>query len=120
MEKLSGVNITGFVDGEFGLGEGVRATIRALETQGIPLATNNLNLETIHSQGKNGAGTFPYDNPFSINIFHLNGDLLLDHQASRGEHYLKGKYNIGYWAWEMPEFPSEWKAALYMVDEIWT
>ena len=120
MEKLSGVNVSGFIDGEFGLGEGVRATIRALETQDIPIAVNNLNIETVHAQGDKSVRGYSPENPFPINIIHLNGDLLLDHQTARGAHYLKDKYNIGYWAWELPEFPSEWKAALYTLDEIWT
>ncbi|TAF52949.1 MAG: glycosyltransferase family 1 protein, partial [Oscillatoriales cyanobacterium] len=36
-----GLNIAGYINGEFGIGEGVRANIRAAEAAGIPLAINN-------------------------------------------------------------------------------
>ena len=30
-----------------------------------------------------------------------------------------GKYNIGYWAWELPEFPDAWIHFADYFDEIW-
>ena len=40
-QKL-GINITGFVKGELGIGEGVRATLRGIETTNIPFVINNI------------------------------------------------------------------------------
>ena len=45
-QKL-GINITGFVKGELGIGEGVRATLRAIETTNIPFVINNI-ISTYH------------------------------------------------------------------------
>nr|NMG21321.1 glycosyltransferase family 1 protein [Brasilonema bromeliae SPC951] len=36
-----GVNTSGYVNSEFGLGEGVRSTLRALEAVNIPFVINN-------------------------------------------------------------------------------
>ena len=29
-------------------------------------------------------------------------------------------YNIGYWLWELEEFPKEWLPAFHLLDEVWT
>ncbi|WP_445240670.1 hypothetical protein [Microcoleus vaginatus] len=41
MNPNLGMNIAGYINGEFGIGEGVRANIRAAEAAGIPFAINN-------------------------------------------------------------------------------
>jgi glycosyltransferase involved in cell wall biosynthesis len=33
---------------------------------------------------------------------------------------MKGRYNIGHWAWELADFPEEWATAFGCADEIWT
>lgn len=29
------------------------------------------------------------------------------------------RYNIGYWHWELPEFPNAWVKSFHLVNEIW-
>jgi glycosyltransferase involved in cell wall biosynthesis len=119
MSKIPGVNVLGFIDGEFGLGESVRSTLRSLESQGIPVAINNLNIEIAQRRRDTSYREFSADNPHPINIVQLNGDRIHElEEAFKGE-YLKGKYNIGYWAWELQDFPDNWRSALYAFDEIW-
>jgi glycosyltransferase involved in cell wall biosynthesis len=36
-----------------------------------------------------------------------------------GAPYFAGRYNIGYWAWELPDFPAEWRSSFAYLDEIW-
>jgi glycosyltransferase involved in cell wall biosynthesis len=36
-----------------------------------------------------------------------------------GRRFVRGKRVIGYWAWELPEAPEEWRSALGYVHEIW-
>ena len=31
-----------------------------------------------------------------------------------------GRYNIGFWLWELEEFPEQWTPCFHCVDEIWT
>ena len=33
---------------------------------------------------------------------------------------LRKRYNIAYWLWELPEFPTEWRYTFRLFDEIWT
>src|SRR5690606_10280497 len=41
----------------------------------------------------------------------------IDHH--HGEAFRRGRYNIGYWAWELPEFPDRWTRFFQYFDEIW-
>jgi glycosyltransferase involved in cell wall biosynthesis len=41
----------------------------------------------------------------------------IDHH--HGIEFRKNKYNIGYFAWELPEFPDAWMPSLDYFDEVW-
>ena len=115
-----GVNVAGYVNSEFGLGEGVRSTIRALEASSIPFVINNCNFNTIHRKLDSTYTNFSKENPYPINIIQVNADMINTFISSAKPEYFKNKYNIGYWAWELPDFPKEWLPALNLFDEIWT
>ena len=115
-----GVNIAGYVNSEFGLGEGVRATIRALEAVGIPFVINNCTFHTIHKKLDYTYSNFSDKNPYPINIIQVNADMINTFISSAKPEYFKNKYNIGYWVWELPDFPKEWLSAFNLFDEIWT
>lgn len=116
---IEGVNVCGFIDGEFGLGEAVRSTVRALESQGIPTAVNNLNAQLTHRRDDKSITVTGNDNPYPINIIQVNGNWLPEFKSQFRDDYLKGKYNIAYWAWEQSEPPDSWRAALADFDELW-
>ncbi|MBF2008951.1 MAG: glycosyltransferase [Chlorogloeopsis fritschii C42_A2020_084] len=115
-----GVNISGYVNSEFGLGEGVRGTIRALEAAGIPFVINNCNFNTMHRKLDSTYTDFSDENPYPINIVQVNVDMIHTFINSTSPAYFQKKYNIGFWAWELPEFPKEWLPALNLFHEIWT
>ncbi|MGH8000673.1 MAG: glycosyltransferase, partial [Brasilonema sp.] len=115
-----GVNTSGYVNSEFGLGEGVRSTLRALEAVNIPFVINNCTFNTNHRKLDSTYTEFSDDNPYPINIIHVNGDMMNFFINSVGIEYFKNKYNIGFWAWELPDFPKEWLRAFNLFDEIWT
>ncbi|KAB8330844.1 glycosyltransferase family 1 protein [Scytonema tolypothrichoides VB-61278] len=115
-----GVNTSGYVNSEFGLGEGVRSTLRALEAVNIPFVINNCTFNTNHRKLDYTYTNFSDDNPYPINIIHVNGDMINSFLNSVGIEYFKNKYNIGLWAWELPDFPKEWLPAFNLFDEIWT
>jgi glycosyltransferase involved in cell wall biosynthesis len=112
-----GVNLVGHVTGEFGLGEGMRGTIRAIEAAGIPFALKDIkessqrNLDSTYTD-------FSENNPYPINIVHANPNPV--HMEQIGSEYFQGRYNIGFWAWELPTFPYFWHGAFDLFDEIWT
>lgn len=115
-----GVNISGYVNSEFGLGEGVRATIRAFEAVNIPFVINNCTFNTIHRKLDSTYTKFCEENPYPINIIQVNADMINTFISSAQPEYFKNKYNIGFWAWELADFPKEWLPAFNLFDEIWT
>ena len=119
MNQNSGINIAGYVSGEFGIGEGVRANIRAAEAAGIPFVINNFT-RSPHRKQDTTYKNFSADNPHPVNLIQVNADEVPTFLKHTGSRYLKNRYNIGFWAWELPEFPPEWQPAFSHFNEIWT
>ena len=116
---LLGINVVGYVRGEFGLGESSRAQIRSIKAADIPHTICNID-STSHGNGDNTfASEFTNDNPYAINLLNFNAEAMPEFLDNIGDEYLKGKYNIGYWAWELPTFPQEWEWLFQYYDEIW-
>jgi len=117
-----GINISGHIKGDFGLAEGVRSTVRAVESVGIPFVLNNLHLEGV-PQTNNRYTNFCLDNPYPINLVQTNPDLITkvisENSNNLSSEYFQGHYNIGFWLWEMPHFPPQWQFAFDFFDEIW-
>lgn len=116
-ERAYGVNIVGYITSEKGVGEAARSNIRILKATGIPFVANNFvdtgsrNLEPIPRE-------FSESNPYRINLINVNADQM-SYFAERNNGYLKGHYNIGYWAWELADFPKEWMGSFSYLQEIW-
>ncbi|MEG3860895.1 glycosyltransferase [Microcoleus sp. herbarium12] len=119
MNPNLGINITGYINGEFGIGEGVRANIRAVEAAGIPFTMNNFTRST-HRKQDTTYQNFSLDNPHPVNLIQVNADEVATFIKYTGTSYFDNKYNIGFWAWELPRFPAEWQAAFNHFHEIWT
>lgn len=112
-----GVNVLGLLQSEKGVGEHCRATARSLAAARIPMALNNYvdpgsaNVDTSHT-------TFSTDNPYPINLVHINA-VETPGLARAIPWYFKGRYNIGYWNWELEWFPEDWRGSFQFFDEIW-
>ncbi|HWO71983.1 MAG TPA: glycosyltransferase [Dehalococcoidia bacterium] len=113
-----GVNLCGYVSSETGLGEAARQAARALEAAGLPFVLNDIRMtEVANNELPPVLPTAA--NPYAFNWFCVNiadADFVA---WERGEAYFRGRYNIAYWAWEMPEFPREWLSSFAYYDEIW-
>ncbi len=119
MNPNLGINIAGYINGEFGVGEGVRANIRAAEAVQIPFTINNFTRSPHRSQDTSYQNFSP-DNPYPINLIQVNADEVNTFLKHSGSSYFQNRYNIGFWAWEMPEFPQKWQAVFDNFNEIWT
>ena len=116
-QKL-GINITGFVKGELGIGEGVRATLRAIETTNIPFVINNI-ISTYHRNSDTSYQKFTQEYPHPINFFQVNAnEVKTILKKPSFKKYFANKYNIGFWAWEIPKFPQKWITAFTPFSEI--
>ena len=116
-----GINISGFIKGQFGLGEGVRSNIRSIKAASIPFCINDLKLHTPQyiSNNENIEENFTEINKYTINLLQANMDDIPKVLKNVGMSYFEKKYNIGFWAWELENFPKEFKWVFNLFDEIW-
>ena len=54
-----------------------------------------------------------------MNVIHVDAPASRDIDHHHGPAFRAGKYNIAYWAWELPEFPDAWLEHARYFDEIW-
>lgn len=116
-----GLNLAGYYRAVFGVGESVRCAARAARAADLPLACIDLKLPCQTAQTDN---TFlpclSSANPHPVNVIHVDAPGMRDIDHHHGAAFRAGKYNIGYWAWELPEFPDAWVNFSDYCDEIWT
>lgn len=115
-----GLNIVGFLTAELGVGESARCMVRAADAAGLPNALVPLKL---HCKNRLGDTTYvdrmQDENPHAFNVVHLDPPASRDIDHHHGPTFRAGKYNIAYWAWELPEFPDAWVPSSAYFDEIW-
>lgn len=113
-----GINLSGYIQGEFGVAEGSRASIQAIESAQIPFVLNNIKA-SIHRDYDLTYGRFSEKNPYRINLMHVNADVIQEYIKEKNTAYLDNRYNIAYWFWELSNFPSKWQSSFKSLNEIW-
>jgi glycosyltransferase involved in cell wall biosynthesis len=116
-----GMNIVGFFRADLGVGESARCMARAADGAGLPAAFVDLRLHCKNPQNdETFASRLQESNPHPVNVFHVDAPGVRDIDHCHGKAFRTGKYNVGYWAWELPDFPDAWVHFSSFVDEIWT
>lgn len=116
-----GVNLIGDIRVDTGLGQSMRYVSDILDNAGVDNLIYNYYVPpgynmTDHSCDSKIADSLKYN----VNIFHINASEMAVGFMDLGRQFWDGHYNIGFWVWEMQEFPEEWLPAFSLVDEIWT
>ncbi|PAW64472.1 MAG: hypothetical protein B9S34_12505 [Opitutia bacterium Tous-C1TDCM] len=115
-----GINLAGFLTADLGVGESARCMVRAADAAGIPSALVPLKLNCKNRLGDlTFADRLQETNPYDVNVVHLDPPAARDLDHHHGKDFRAGKYNIGYFAWELPEFPDAWVPSFDYFDEIW-
>ena len=115
-----GINIVGFLTADLGVGESARCMVRAADAAGIPSALVPLKLYCRNRLGDpTYAGRLQEENPHGVNVIHIDPPVARDIDSHHGAAFRSGKYNIGYFAWEQPEFPDAWLGSFDYFDEVW-
>ena len=116
-----GLNIVGFLTADLGVGESARCMVRAADAAGLTAALVPLKLNCKNRQGdQTYASRLQADNPHEVNVVHIDPPASRDLDHHHGPAFRADKYNIGYFAWELPDFPDAWTSAFDYYDEIWT
>ena len=116
----AGVNLIGYAHAEMGLGEALRNTAMALEDVKIPFLVRKLDVSLLNRQQNRSMDSYVADYcSYGINLIGVNPDLLYHMPLWLGYGEWARRYNIGYWFWELANFPKEWRYASHIVDEVW-
>mgnify|MGYP000536639253 CR=1 FL=1 len=116
-----GINLAGWFKAELGIGESARLAAKAIRTTKIKHSIVPLKVNCLAAQGDSTYDRyFSNANPYPINIFHIDAPQSPDIDHYHGQSFRDGKYNIAYWAWELPDFPDAWVKYFKYYDEIWT
>ncbi len=119
-ELLPGALLVGYPKAELGMGEHVRLSALAFSQADAPFAIYDFNHNVAARQQDDRFSHWIADEAnFKVNIFHINADQMPVAQGILGNAFFNGRYNIGYWAWELSGFPDAWLPSVEMVDEIW-
>jgi glycosyltransferase involved in cell wall biosynthesis len=120
LDPASGVNLVGYPRAEMGMGEQLRLCAAALITTNLQVCVTDFNFGIIASnRDTRYEHLVRAGNPFYVNLFHINADQMRLAVEKLGRGYFRDHYNIGYWEWELSNFPDEWQEAIDLVDEIW-
>jgi glycosyltransferase involved in cell wall biosynthesis len=115
-----GAQLIGYPRAELGMGEHVRLSARALDTIKFPFSIYDFSAGVMARQKDHRFVHHMSDEtPYRASIFHINADQMPVARDVLGDSFFEGKYNIGYWAWELSEFPDAWLPSIEMVNEIW-
>jgi hypothetical protein len=115
-----GANLVGFVRGNLGLAENLRATARALMANGLPVDIVDADILGAARASDTAEGlAIASTARFPIDIYFVNPDQLAPALDATASARSPGTWRIGYWFWELPAIPGAWLPALDLVDEIW-
>lgn len=115
-----GVNLIGYIRSETGVGQSCRLAAEALDSTDVPFLILNY---------QNGDPSYNTDLSWShreavfprhpINILHVNANEIPAFFAHYGQPFFAGIYQIGYWHWELPDFPDRYASSFSYLDEVW-
>jgi glycosyltransferase involved in cell wall biosynthesis len=114
-----GVNVAGYFRTESGVGEAGRGHVMALNAAGIPTSLVDFSQ---HAPSRDGDATLALrygGGAHSVNLVCVNADQVPTFVKESGTGFFEGRYNIGSWWWELPEFPDMWASSFEPFDEIW-
>lgn len=119
-DKPHGINLIGYAKGQFGIGEDVRMAARACQAAGIDFTIYSIAPGQEVEQNDSSAAEFVTNRlPYAVNLICTTGIETALMLARIGPQLFTGHYNIGYWPWELPEWPAAWHHAYELVDEVW-
>ncbi|MEM8514815.1 glycosyltransferase involved in cell wall biosynthesis [Massilia sp. MP_M2] len=115
-----GVNVIGYAFGQLGIGEDARMATAALDCASVPVLM--LNFAPGKNVGQNELSMQKFvkpDGKYNINMYCLTAIEHGRYFAENGSEAIVKGYNIGYWPWELNEWPDEWSHLFALVNEVW-
>jgi glycosyltransferase involved in cell wall biosynthesis len=108
--------VSGFLSESKGISQAARLTLAGLRAAGLnPIAHD---LRPALARGPGGA-VLPVDKPGGVWLAHCNAPEAVAAFAAVSPASWRGRYRIGYWAYELPVAPASWARASRLFHEIW-
>jgi len=99
LEKFpSGLNVAGFFQGEYGIGDSSRAYCRVINESGLPAVFLNIHSRD-HRNLDRSFERFSATNPYAVNLMTFSFDYARRFSRDRGPRFFKDRYNIALWYW---------------------
>ena len=115
-----GVNLIGYAKHALGIGEDLRSTVYALNSMKINTAIINFQPGLDKSREENTLeNRIQKEHLYKTTILCMTAEENIRYVMNEGITNLKDKYVIGYWPWELPNWPKSWIWAFDFVNEIW-
>ena len=115
-----GVNLVGHPRGRFGIGEDVRMAARALAAAGVPFVICDHSAGTgVAAEDSSVDALISDAMPYRFTMFCTTGMDTVRIVKLLGGEALEGQTLIGFWPWELLEYPQLWRGAYALVDEVW-
>lgn len=113
--------VAGLLSTVTGLGEGARLCLTALQALGLDVRVADLSAAFDQADLPGGGPSVPPPTAGEGGalIIHINSPYLPFAMSRIGRAAIRGRRVIGYWAWELPAAPPDWRRGLPFVHEIW-
>jgi glycosyltransferase involved in cell wall biosynthesis len=121
INDITGINLIGYARAEMGLGESCRIAAKCIDTTSIPFGivnytgTNTARMSDFSWKHKEIRSPPQYN----LNIIHQNAEQMFEVYTHFGRQMFEHRYNIGFWHWELPDFPEDWLDGFRFVNEVW-
>ena len=114
-----GLVVAGELSRMSGLGEGARLMLRGLEWLGVANWAMDVGayLPAAEPGPRAAPGPAPPDD--APLVIHVNAPLLPLVLLRLPRTLVRGRRVIGYWAWELPQVPPDWRVGARFVHEVW-
>lgn len=109
----TGLNIIGYTDSNFGLGEALKLNIEAAKKLDVPV--NTINYEKIKQRAN-----YDYNFKYSINLVQIAINDLDTFFSVIDPDFFNNKYSILFLMWESEYIPSKFIETINLFNEIWT
>lgn len=117
--NVRGVNLHGYLSRWLGLGECARLYANAMIATNYPVSLHDVDIDIPHARRDHSlAGHMGVTSSFTCDLVFVNPDHWEDTLLSMGISTGRDRYVIGYWFWELENFPEDWRLAIDQVDEI--
>jgi glycosyltransferase involved in cell wall biosynthesis len=114
-----GIAIVGYLSLTSGLGEGARLILRALKQMRVATWTIDIaRLSPGHAAYAAGMSE-DWPPPEAPLLLHVNAPSLPMVLLRLPRRIVRGRKVIGYWAWELPVVPPDWRVGARFVHEVW-